>query len=219
MDSSIGKISIEKPVDELWDKLQTTHLHREGPALVPDPAAGGGARPDHGHRFHADGPARPAGQAPHPRRRASAQRHRATAATGPDARPSSTLPTSSWRARCTTRRPTSCWRKGSTGKTIGKGWKRVKIESIVARPAGMGKILLGVTISGAANGTVYVVGTPKLRLGDEADHGARPRLRREIPAATWRRPPAGSSMARCWTRCASEAKLPVEELLTRWCRS
>ncbi len=47
MDSSIAKISIRKPVDELWGKLQTTNLDRQGPALVSHPAAGSRTRPDH----------------------------------------------------------------------------------------------------------------------------------------------------------------------------
>lgn len=46
------------------------------------------------------------------------------------------------------------------GKTIGKGWKRVTIEGLEARYAGRGRILLDVTVSGAAHGTLHVVGTP-----------------------------------------------------------
>ncbi len=50
--------------------------------------------------------------------------------------------------------------KNLVGKTVGKGWKRVKIESVTARSAGKGRVLLGVSITGAADGTVWVVGTP-----------------------------------------------------------
>lgn len=46
------------------------------------------------------------------------------------------------------------------GKTIGTGWKRVTIDALEARSAGRGRILLDVTISGAAHGTLHVIGTP-----------------------------------------------------------
>jgi hypothetical protein len=47
------------------------------------------------------------------------------------------------------------------GKTIGKGWRRVTIEHLEARSAGRGRLMLDVTISGAADGTLHVVGTPR----------------------------------------------------------
>lgn len=46
------------------------------------------------------------------------------------------------------------------GRTIGQGWKRVKVTGLQARSAGRGRILLDVTITGAARGTLHVIGTP-----------------------------------------------------------
>ncbi len=51
--------------------------------------------------------------------------------------------------------------KQLVGQSIGDGWKKVRIDSLAVRSAGRGRILIHVSISGAARGTLYVVGTPK----------------------------------------------------------
>lgn len=46
------------------------------------------------------------------------------------------------------------------GHTIGTGWRKVKIEALGVRSAGRGRVLLDVTISGAARGTLHAIATP-----------------------------------------------------------
>lgn len=47
------------------------------------------------------------------------------------------------------------------GQTIGTGWRRVKVEGLNVKSAGRGRLLIAVSISGAATGTLNVVGTPR----------------------------------------------------------
>ena len=102
--------------------------------------------------------------------------------------------------------------KRVSGKTIGKGWRRVRIESIVAGPAGMGKILLGVTISGAANGTVYVVGTPSY--DSVTKLMTVPDLAFDVKSQGYLESAAGWLLnGPLLDEVRSEAKLPVDELL------
>ena len=46
------------------------------------------------------------------------------------------------------------------GLTLGKGWRRLKIEDVSMLPAGRGKVAMSVRVSGRANGVVNLVGTP-----------------------------------------------------------
>lgn len=50
--------------------------------------------------------------------------------------------------------------KELVGKTIGKRLRKITIDSVGASPAGGGRILLEAKVRGAANGIIYVVGTP-----------------------------------------------------------
>jgi hypothetical protein len=46
------------------------------------------------------------------------------------------------------------------GRTLGRGWTRVKVEDVSMLPAGQGKVALAVRVSGRAHGLVNLVGTP-----------------------------------------------------------
>lgn len=46
------------------------------------------------------------------------------------------------------------------GKKFGKWWARITIEDVTTLAAGRGRIVLGVTVKGRVNGTLYAVGTP-----------------------------------------------------------
>jgi hypothetical protein len=46
------------------------------------------------------------------------------------------------------------------GRTLGKGWRRLKIEDVSMLPAGRGKVAMAVRVSGRANGVVNLIGTP-----------------------------------------------------------
>lgn len=159
LDTAIGKISIEKPVDELWDKLQRPISIAKGKLWFrirpQEVALGPITATDSTLTARLDLQAKP-------RIRAG------------DRPPNDTVPLPSLgRTKAVVdtvdvlmegtlyyAAANAALAKRVTGKSIGKGWRRIRIESIVARPGGMGKILLGVTISGAADGTLYVVGTP-----------------------------------------------------------
>ena len=102
--------------------------------------------------------------------------------------------------------------KRVTGKSIGSGWRRVKIESIVARPGGQGRMLLGVTISGAADGTVYVVGTP--HYDSVAKLITVPDLAFDVKSQGYLESAAGWLInGPLLDEVRDEAKLPVQDLL------
>ena len=46
------------------------------------------------------------------------------------------------------------------GKKFGKWWARITIDDVTALPAGKGRIVLAVKVSGRVNGTLWAVGTP-----------------------------------------------------------
>ncbi len=46
------------------------------------------------------------------------------------------------------------------GRSLGSGWRRVKVEEVSMTHAGRGRVALAVRLSGRAKGTVHVVGTP-----------------------------------------------------------
>ena len=88
----------------------------------------------------------------------------------------------------------------------------MKIESIVARPGGQGKMLLGVTISGAAEGTVYVIGTP--HYDSVAKLITVPDLAFDVKSQGYLESAAGWLInGPLLDEVRSEAKLPVEDLL------
>ena len=50
--------------------------------------------------------------------------------------------------------------EGLVGRTVGKGWRQLKIEDVSMLPAGRGKVAMSVRVSGRANGVVNLLGTP-----------------------------------------------------------
>jgi hypothetical protein len=159
LDSSIAKISIQKPVDELWDKLQTPISIAKGQLWFrirpQEVALGPITATDSTLTARLDLQAKP-------RIRAGERPPNDTVPLPRLGRSEAVIDTADVLMEGTLyyAAANKILEKQVTGKSIGKGWRRVKIEEIVARPAGLGKILLGVKLSGAAEGTVYVVGTP-----------------------------------------------------------
>lgn len=159
LDTTIGKVSIKKPVDELWDKLQRPISIAKGQLWFrirpQEVALGPITATDSTLTARLDLQAKP-------RIRAGERPPDDTVPLPPLGRTKAVIDTVDVMMEGTLyyAAANKLLEKVVTGKSIGKGWRRVKIESIVARPAGQGRMLLGVTISGAADGTVYVVGTP-----------------------------------------------------------
>jgi len=213
LDSSIAKISIRKPVDELWGKLQTPISIAKGQLWFrirpQDVALGPITATDSTLTARLDLQAKP-------RIRAGERPPNDTVSLPALGRTKAVVDTADVFMEGTLYyvAANKLLEKVVTGKTVGSGWKRVTIESIVARPAGLGKILLGVTISGAANGTVYVVGTPqydsvtKLITVPDLTFDVRSRGYLEKAAGWLVNGPLLDEVRR-------EAKLPVEELLTQ----
>jgi len=160
LDSAMGRISIRKPVDELWDKLQRPISIAKGQLWFrirpQEVALGPITATDSTLTARLDLQAKP-------RIRAGERPPNDSVPLPPLGRTQAVIDTADVFMEGTLyyAAANKLLVKEVVGKTVGKGWKRVTIESIVARPAGMGKILLGVTLSGAAEGTVYVVGTPQ----------------------------------------------------------
>jgi hypothetical protein len=159
LDTTIGKISIEKPIDELWDKLQRPISIAKGKLWFrirpQEVALGPITATDSTLTARLDLQAKP-------RIRAGERPPNDSVPLPPLGRTKAVVDTVDVFMEGTLyyAAANKVLEKRVTGHSIGKGWRRIKIENIVARPGGMGKILLGVTISGAAEGTVYVVGTP-----------------------------------------------------------
>ena len=211
LDTTIGKVSIEKPINGIWDKLQRPISIAKGKLwfrIRPQQVALGSiTATDSTLVARLDLQAKPrirAGERP----------------------PDDTMPLPSLgRTKAVTdtvdvfiegtlhyEAANEALAKRVTGKTIGKGWKRVKIERIVAGPAGMGKILLGVTISGAANGTVYVVGTPSY--DSVTKLMTVPDLAFDVKSQGYLESAAGWLLnGPLLDEVRSEAKLPVQQLL------
>ena len=211
LDTTIGKVSIQKPVDDLWDKLQRPISIAKGKLwfrIRPQQVALGSiTATDSTLVARLDLQAKPrirAGERP----------------------PDDTMPLPSLgRTKAVTDTvdvfiegtlhydaANEALAKRVSGKTIGKGWRRVKIERIVAGPAGMGKILLGVTISGAANGTVYVVGTPSY--DSVTKLMTVPDLAFDVKSQGYLESAAGWLLnGPLLDEVRSEAKLPVQQLL------
>jgi hypothetical protein len=59
---------------------------------------------------------------------------------------------------------TGLLRKQLVGKVIRMAWRRARIEDITLRGIGSGRVALGVTLSGAVQGRLYLTGTPQLDL-------------------------------------------------------
>lgn len=159
LDTTIGKVSIQKPVDELWGKLQRPISIAQGKLWFrirpQEVALGPITATDSTLTARLDLEAKP-------RIRAGDRPPDDTVPLPPLGRTRAVVDTADVLIEGTLyyAAANKVLEKRVTGKSIGSGWKRVKIESIVARPGGQGRMLLGVTISGAADGTVYVVGTP-----------------------------------------------------------
>ena len=213
LDSSIAKISIRKPVDELWGKLQTPISIAKGQLWFrirpQDVALGPITATDSTLTARLDLQAKP-------RIRAGERPPKDTVSLPPLGRTKAVVDTADVFMEGTLYyvAANKLLEKEVTGKTVGSGWKRVTIESIVARPAGLGKILLGVTISGAANGTVYVVGTPQY------DSAAKvitvPDLAFDVRSRGYLEKAAGWLVnGPLLEEVRREARLPVEELLTQ----
>ncbi len=211
LDSATGKISIRKPVDELWGKLQTPISIAKGQLWFrirpQEVALGPITATDSTLTARLDLQAKP-------RIRAGERPPNDTVPLPPLGRTKAVIDTADVLMEGTLyyAAANKLLAKEVVGKTVGKGWKRVTIEGIVARPAGMGKILLGVTLSGAAEGTVYVVGTPqydsatKLITVPDLAFDVRSKGYLEKAAGWLLRGPLLDEVRR-------EAKLPVEQLL------
>ena len=211
LDTTIGKVSIEKPVDELWDKLQKPISIAKGKLwfrIRPQQVALGPiTATDSTLTARLDLQAKP-------RIRAGERPPDDTVPLPPLGRTQAVIDTADVFMEGTLHYAAAneALAKRVTGKTIGKGWRRVKIENIVAGPAGMGKILLGVTISGAADGTVYVVGTPNY--DSVTKLMTVPDLAFDVKSQGYLESPrAGSSMARCWMKFAARQSCRCQELL------
>ncbi len=211
LDSSIAKISIEKPVDELWDKLQTPISIAKGQLWFrirpQDVALGPITATDSTLTARLDLQAKP-------RIRAGERPPNGTLPLPPLGRTRAIIDTADVFMEGTLYYAAAnrVLEKQIIGKSIGKGWRRVKIENVVARPAGNGKMLLAVTLSGAANGTVYVVGTPTL------DSAAKtitvPDLAFDVKSEGYLENAAGWLLnGPLLGEVRDEATLPVEELL------
>jgi hypothetical protein len=159
LDSTIGKVSVAKPIDGIWDKLQRPISIAQGKLWFrirpQEVALGPITATDSTLTARLDLLAKP-------RIRAGERPPDDTLPLPPLGRTESVTDTADVFIEGTLHYDAAnkALARRVSGKSIGSGWKRVKIESIVAGPAGHGKILLGVTISGAASGTVYVLGTP-----------------------------------------------------------
>jgi hypothetical protein len=159
LDARLATVSVRKPVEKLWaDIQQPISLLHETLWLVINPreiSLGPVTANDSTLVARLDllampeilsGPRPEAGTVPLPR----LGRTRATTDTA-DVRMEGIL---TWAAA------DSLLTHKLVGRTIGSGWKRVTIDSIAVRSAGRGRMLLDVTVSGAARGTLHVVGTP-----------------------------------------------------------
>jgi hypothetical protein len=47
------------------------------------------------------------------------------------------------------------------GKVVGSGWKRVRVEDVSMLPAGRGRVVMVLRVSGRANGVINMVGAPQ----------------------------------------------------------
>jgi len=211
LDTTIGKISIEKPVDELWDKLQKPISIAKGQLWFrirpQEVALGPITATDSTLTARLDLQAKP-------RIRAGERPPDDTVPLPPLGRTKAVVDTVDVLIEGTLyyAAANKVLAKEVTGKSIGKGWKRVKIESIVARPGGQGKMLLGVTISGAAEGTVYVIGTPYY--DSVAKLITVPDLAFDVKSQGYLESAAGWLInGPLLDEVRSEAKLPVEDLL------
>lgn len=211
LDTTIGKVSIEKPVDELWDKLQRPISIAKGQLWFrirpQEVALGPITATDSSLTARLDLQAKP-------RIRAGERPADDTMPLPPLGRTKAVVDTADVMIEGTLyyAAANKILEKKVTGKSIGSGWRRVKIESIVARPGGRGKMLLGVTISGAADGTVYVVGTPHY------DSVSRlitvPDLAFDVKSQGYLESAAGWLInGPLLDEVRDEAKLPVQELL------
>ena len=211
LDTTIGKISIEKPVDELWDKLQKPISIAKGQLWFrirpQEVALGPITATDSTLTARLDLQAKP-------RIRAGERPPDDTMPLPPLGRTKAVVDTVDVLIEGTLyyAAANKVLAKEVTGKSIGKGWKRVKIESIVARPGGQGRMLLGVTISGAAEGTVYVIGTP--HYDSVAKLITVPDLAFDVKSQGYLESAAGWLInGPLLDEVRSEAKLPVEDLL------
>ena len=211
LDTTIGKISIQKPVDELWDKLQKPISIAKGQLWFrirpQEVALGPITATDSTLTARLDLQAKP-------RIRAGERPPDDTMPLPPLGRTKAVVDTVDVLIEGTLyyAAANKVLAKEVTGKSIGKGWKRVKIESIVARPGGQGRMLLGVTISGAAEGTVYVIGTP--HYDSVAKLITVPDLAFDVKSQGYLESAAGWLInGPLLDEVRSEAKLPVEELL------
>ena len=211
LDSTIAKVSIAKPIDGIWDKLQRPISIAKGKLwfrIRPEQVALGSiTATDSTLTARLDLQAKP-------RIRAGERPPDDTLPLPPLGRTQAVVDTADVFIEGTLRYAAAnqALAKRVSGKTIGKGWRRVKIESIVAGPAGLGKILLGVTISGAANGTVYVVGTPSY--DSVTKLMTVPDLAFDVKSQGYLESAAGWLLnGPLLDEVRSEAKLPVQELL------
>ena len=211
LDSTIAKVSIAKPIDGIWDKLQRPISIAKGKLwfrIRPEQVALGSiTATDSTLTARLDLQAKP-------RIRAGERPPDDTLPLPPLGRTQAVVDTADVFIEGTLRYEAAneALAKRVSGKTIGKGWRRVKIESIVAGPAGLGKILLGVTISGAANGTVYVVGTPSYDSVTKLI--TVPDLAFDVRSQGYLESAAGWLLnGPLLDEVRSEARLPVEDLL------
>lgn len=211
LDTTLGKVSIEKPINGIWDKLQRPISIAKGQLwfrIRPQQVALGSiTATDSTLIARLDLQAKP-------RIRAGERPPDDTLPLPPLGRTKAVTDTVDVFIEGTLRYAAAneLLAKKVTGKSIGKGWRRVKIESIVAGPAGMGKVLLGVTISGAANGTVYVVGTPSYDSVTKLI--TVPDLAFDVKSQGYLESAAGWLLnGPLLDEVRTEAKLPVEQLL------
>jgi hypothetical protein len=211
LDTTIGKISIQKPVDELWDKLQTPISIAKGQLWFrirpQEVALGPITATDSTLTARLDLQAKP-------RIRAGERPPNDTVPLPPLGRTKAVIDTADVLIEGTLyyAAANKVLEKRVTGKSIGSGWRRVKIESIVARPGGQGRMLLGVTISGAADGTVYVVGTP--HYDSVAKLITVPDLAFDVKSQGYLESAAGWLInGPLLDEVRDEAKLPVQDLL------
>ncbi len=211
LDTTIGKVSIEKPINGIWDKLQRPISIAKGKLWFrirpQEVALGAITATDSTLTARLDLQAKP-------RIRAGERPPNDSVPLPPLGRTQAVIDTADVFMEGTLRYAAAneALAKRVSGKTIGKGWRRIRIESIVAGPAGMGKILLGVTISGAANGTVYVVGTPSY--DSVTKLMTVPDLAFDVKSQGYLESAAGWLLnGPLLDEVRSEAKLPVDQLL------
>ena len=180
LDTTIGKVSIEKPIDGIWDKLQKPISIAKGKLwfrIRPQQVALGPiTATDSTLTARLDLQAKP-------RIRAGERPPDDTVPLPPLGRTQAVIDTADVFMEGTLHYAAAneALAKRVSGKTIGKGWRRVKIEQHRRGAGGLGEDPAGRHHLRRSQRHGVRRGHAELRLGDEADDGARPGLRREIP--------------------------------------